>query len=143
MPGNMGVTGYSGLPGAKGIQGEPGVPGYSPPPLGGGKGDRGNNGLPGFPGERGFAGKIGLPGLPVIINSNLKDLHFRFSAPYFWGKKMSQISLKIHQIWHMSFCMTILIREFCKIFLLKLSYKNHVSNLMYFQLKQCAEKRKC
>ena len=39
-------------------------------------------------------------------------------------KKMNPFSLKIHQIWHMSFSMTILPRKFTKTFLLKLSHKN-------------------
>ena len=46
---------------------------------------------------------------------------------------MNHFSLKMHQFLHMSFCMKILTNKFNKIFLLKLSYKTHVSNLMHFQ----------
>ena len=42
----------------------------------------------------------------------------------FLRKKINHFFLKMHQIWHMSFCMTILTRKFNKIFLLTLSYKN-------------------
>ena len=45
---------------------------------------------------------------------------------------MNHFSLKMHQAWHMSFCMTILTRKFNKIFLLKLSFKNSYVKLDAF-----------
>ena len=50
-------------------------------------------------------------------------------------EKMNHFFLKMHKIWHMSFCMTILTKKCNKIFLLKLSYKKktHVLNFMHFQ----------
>ena len=54
----------------------------------------------------------------AIKNFSSIFYQFCFSAPRFW-EKMNHFSLKMHQIWHMSFCMTILRRKLTKIFLLK------------------------
>ena len=42
----------------------------------------------------------------------------------FLRNKINYFSLKMHKIWHISFCITILTRKLKKILLLKLSYKN-------------------
>ena len=57
----------------------------------------------------------------------MKYLNFCFWASTFWMKN----KLKMHQVWHTSFCMTILTRKLNKITLQKLLYKNLCINLMY------------
>ena len=86
--------------------------------------------------------------LSMLCLHNLTHSHLSVS---FLKKGMNHFSMKVYQIWHIICCTTILTRNFNKIFLLKLSYKNSCvnihafssRNISFFPQKQGDEKRKC